>query len=117
MKILLVDDEKNFSDVLDSYLHFDHEVTVYNNSLNALEHYKKNQDYQVIITDYLMPYLRGDELIRDILKINKKQQFIISSGYFSDRSLGVFEKEGQTCYVIKKPYDLDHMGVLLELLE
>ncbi|PCJ54377.1 MAG: hypothetical protein COA79_21915 [Planctomycetota bacterium] len=116
MKILVVEDEEDCCELLNDHLSKTHSVTIFRDSKKAFDHYKDNQDYDAIITDYLMPNLNGVELIKKVLKLNRKQQIIMTSGYFSERFIDSYNKEGIHIPVIKKPFDLDHLSILLEII-
>ncbi|PCJ57363.1 MAG: hypothetical protein COA79_15970 [Planctomycetota bacterium] len=116
MKILVIEDEQDCCDLLKDQFSKIHSVTIFSNSKKAFDHYKSNQDYDVIITDYLMPKLNGLELIKKVLRLNRKQHFIMTSGDFSENFMDSFGKLSIHIPVIKKPYDLDHLSILLEII-
>ena len=65
-KILLVEDEVNFGDVLKSYLEMnDYEVELASDGEKGLEFFKKDK-YDICILDVMMPKKDGFELAKDI---------------------------------------------------
>ncbi len=71
-KILLVEDDQNFGDVLRSYLEMhDYDVTLAIDGEKGLEAYKKS-DYDLCITDVMMPKKDGFSLARDIREIDNQ---------------------------------------------
>ena len=54
-------------------------VTYASNGLEALEFYKK-EEFDLVITDMIMPVMDGFELIEEIKKINPKQVFMMVTG-------------------------------------
>ena len=54
-------------------------VTYTSNGLEALEFYKK-EDFDLVITDMIMPLMDGFELIEEIRKINPRQVFMMVTG-------------------------------------
>ena len=68
MRILLVDDEKNISNVLKAYLQQEgFQVTTAFNGLVALTLFKEN-DFDLVILDLMLPGLSGEEICREIRK-------------------------------------------------
>lgn len=65
-KILLVEDDQNFGDVLRSYLEMhDYDVTLATDGEEGLKAYQKS-DYDLCITDVMMPKKDGFSLAKDI---------------------------------------------------
>lgn len=70
MKILLVDDEKNISNVLKAYLQQEgFHVTTAVNGLVALTLFKENS-FDLVLLDLMLPGLSGEEICREIRKIS-----------------------------------------------
>jgi len=70
-KILLVEDDQNFGDVFRSYLEMhDYDVTLATDGEAGLEAFNKGQ-YELVITDVMMPKKDGFTLAADIRAINK----------------------------------------------
>lgn len=75
-KILLVEDDQNFGDVLRSYLEMhDFEVTLATDGLEGLEQYKKGQ-YDLCIFDVMMPKKDGFTLASEIRESDKEMPII-----------------------------------------
>jgi len=113
LNILIIDDEKIFTDCLSSHLGFQHDLSIFNDSIEALEHYEACQDYDVVIIDYIMPKLNGDELIKGICKIKPFQNIIISSGDINKSDLNKIKKFNNSIKMILKPFDLSDLDKLL----
>ncbi len=65
-KILLVEDDQNFGDVLRSYLEMnDYEVTLANDGIKGMEYYNRDQ-YDLCILDVMMPRKDGFTVAREI---------------------------------------------------
>ncbi len=74
--ILIIDDNELLSDALRSLLEDDgHTVSCCHNGLDALE-LLKEQNFDVILTDYRMPDIKGDALCK-ILRDHQPAVFII----------------------------------------
>lgn len=56
-------------------------VDIANDSEEAIRKARLNH-YHIFILDYMMPKLRGDELAKQILTINKHAVFIFLTGYY-----------------------------------
>jgi len=75
-KILLVEDDQNFGDVLRSYLEMhDYEVTLATDGEAGLEAFRKGT-YNLCITDVMMPKKDGFTMAKDIRTINKETPII-----------------------------------------
>lgn len=75
-KILLVEDDQNFGDVLRSYLEMhDYDVTLATDGEAGLEEFKKGE-FDLCITDVMMPKKDGFSLAKDIRGINKEMPII-----------------------------------------
>lgn len=71
-KILLVEDDQNFGDVLKSYLEMnEYDVTLAINGEEGLEAFKKS-NYDLCITDVMMPKKDGFSMAKDIRSINNE---------------------------------------------
>ena len=70
-RILLVEDDQNFGDVLRSYLEMhDYDVTLAKDGLEGLEMFKKGT-YNLCIFDVMMPKMDGFRLAREVRSINE----------------------------------------------
>ena len=71
-KILLVDDEPDFLDVIGQRIEsWGHEVILAQNAKEAMDAFK-NESPDVIILDYIMPDIDGVELLKKIRAIDRK---------------------------------------------
>lgn len=81
-------------------------VHVKYNGKQALEQYKKffdenNTYYNLIITDFKMPIMDGEELIKQIQDIKEDQYFIVTSAHEDPKNLISFIKLGVGDYLTK----------------
>ncbi|PCJ55371.1 MAG: hypothetical protein COA79_20825 [Planctomycetota bacterium] len=105
MKILIIDDDKNTLEILKIHLSKNHEVTIYFNPQEAFEEFQKNPNYSIVITDYKMPNLGGDEIIERIFKLNHVQNFIFCTCSYDDELPKIILEKKDFIHVVSKPID------------
>jgi DNA-binding response OmpR family regulator len=75
-KILLVEDDQNFGDVLKSYLEMhDYDVTLASDGVMGLESYKKGS-FDLCIFDVMMPRKDGFTLAKEVREKDKEMPII-----------------------------------------
>jgi len=104
-RILLVDDDQGVRDALKLLLSIDrHTVTEAASGLEAMQHLS-GSTFDLVITDYLMPEMLGDELARRIKKRTPAQPILMVTAYL--------EKLAQTRQpvdaILGKPISLDSL--------
>jgi DNA-binding response OmpR family regulator len=105
-RILLVEDEQNFGEVLRNYLELSKfSVDLCENGNIGLSRFKTNQ-YDLCILDVMMPEKDGFTLAREIKEINKDVPliFLTAKGLKEDQMIGF--KLGADDY-ITKPFDTE----------
>jgi DNA-binding NtrC family response regulator len=80
--IVLVDDEKSYTDLLTQLLadNLDCPVHAFTRPLDALEALPK-LDAAVVVTDYHMPQLTGLEFIREATRVAPRAAFVLITGH------------------------------------
>ncbi|MFV0247295.1 MAG: response regulator transcription factor [Mycoplasmatales bacterium] len=103
--ILIVEDEKKLNDMLKDMVVLDkHKVTQALNGKEALKQFEKN-DYDLIITDIMMPKMNGYELTERIREVNQNIPILmLTAKVDSEDEIKGFEL-GVTDYV-KKPFSM-----------
>jgi CheY-like chemotaxis protein len=107
-KILVVDDEPFVCDAVKMMLNFDgHQVETASSARVALEMFAPGK-YDLVITDYAMPQMKGDELALQIKARAPKQPIVIITAYAemlkaSDTPLAGVDS------VVSKPFLLDDL--------
>ena len=103
-KILLVDDEKIelLSDLLTSY---NYSIVTVDCGEKALEKFRNNSDFSLLIIDKTLPSIDGLELIKNIREQNSDIPIILMSGEYETiekdlTHLGINKK-------VKKPFDFE----------
>ncbi|HBY20866.1 MAG TPA: hypothetical protein DEG71_07640, partial [Clostridiales bacterium] len=85
-KILLVDDDKGVLDILEMILKKSgFQCTGFDNAEKALEELKNNDTYNIIVSDYFMEPVHGDEFVRQVRMFNVKIHILLLTG-FKDRA-------------------------------
>ena len=110
-KILIIDDEKDLSDVLKKYLTLKgYSVTIAYNGKDGIAEAKKG-DYSIIVADIQLPDINGVEVIRAIEKIDNKARFLIITGYSITGDISdLIESSKMVHGYIFKPFKPEHLG-------
>ena len=70
-KILIVEDDSNFGNILREYLSLnDYNTTLAKNGIEGFEKFKKDE-FDLCILDVMMPYKDGFSLAKEIREINE----------------------------------------------
>ena len=108
LKVLLVDDEKEFVESLSERLelrNLDAEV-VYDGE-QALKAVKEGS-HDVMVLDLRMPGIDGIEVLRQVKKTKPDMQVVVLTGHGSDKDEREVKRLGAFAY-LKKPIDLDQL--------
>jgi len=116
-KILLVDDETGFTELMKDLLQMDnYEVEVANDGQEGLE---KAQAFMpdVIISDVVMPRLSGFEMFKRIKAAPETSSipFLFITGFQDERVLAEARKIG-VFGILRKPIDIEQIEVRLKEL-
>ena len=107
-RILVVDDEPFVCDAVKMMLAFDgHDVVTANGAREALALFEKGR-FDLVITDFAMPIMKGDELARAIRQIAPEQKILMITAYAEMLRSRVNPMEGVD-FVISKPFLLEHL--------
>ncbi len=107
-KILVVDDEPFVCDAVKMMLVFDgHEVITANNGKEALETLDRDK-FDLVITDFAMPGMKGDELAAAVKSRSPGQPVVMITAYAE-----MLQSSGKSLpgvdFVISKPFLLEHL--------
>lgn len=110
--LLYVEDEDDLREIMVTYLNkfFPH-IDSATNGEEGINLYKKNQ-YDLVITDILMPKLNGIEMATEIKNMNEQQNIIIISAYSDTKDFIESIKLGIDGYVLK-PIDFEQLNSIL----
>ena len=114
-KILLVEDDQNFGDVLRSYLEMhEYDVTLATDGEEGLKAFKKGE-FDLTITDVMMPKKDGFSLARDIREENKEMPIIFHTAKTLKEDVLEGFKIGADDY-ITKPFNVDELLLRIEAI-
>src|SRR5262249_6685624 len=113
-RILLAEDEGRLREAIRLLLMVDdHAVTEAETGARALDLYKRGK-FDLVITDYEMPRMKGNELAVRIRQLSPTQPIIMITA-FADKVAG---SENPVDAVVQKPFELDELReTMAELLE
>ena len=107
-RILVVDDEPFVCDAVKMMLAFDgHQVDTASSGKEALELFQKGK-YDLVITDYAMPVMKGDELARKIKERVPAQPVVMITAY-AEMLHSSNEPLNGVDFVISKPFLLENL--------
>lgn len=109
-KILIVEDEKAISGVLQSILSdelTDYEFVVAEDGLEGYKQIEK-EDFALVISDIKMPKLSGTELLKQALQLKPDTTFVMISGHADIDTAVDCLKEGAYDF-ISKPIDINRL--------
>lgn len=114
-KICVVEDESSIAEMVRLNLEMEsYDVTLVQDGAEALELFKRNFDFDLVILDVMLPNVSGVDLCRLIRKkSNVPILFLSAKGTTSDRIEGL--KAGGSDY-LPKPFDLEELLLRVAVL-
>lgn len=107
-RILVVDDEPFVCDAVKMMLAFDgHDVVTTNDAREALSVFEKDR-FDLVITDYAMPGMKGDELAAAIKARSPSQPVVMITAY-AEMLQSSGKKMPAVDYLVSKPFLLEHL--------
>jgi CheY-like chemotaxis protein len=107
-QILVVDDEPTVCKAIQMMLtHYGHVVQTAEGGETALALFDKNQ-FDLVITDYLMPDMKGDVLVK-LIKQRRPAQRILMATAFAEDFLIHGQPSGGVDHVVAKPFSLGEL--------
>jgi len=107
-RILVVDDEPFVCDAVKMMLTFDgHDVVTANDAKEALEVFEKNS-FDLVITDFAMPGMKGDELAVAIKSRSPGQPVVMITAYAEMLQSSGKQLPGVD-FLVSKPFLLEHL--------
>lgn len=100
-KILVVDDDKAFLDLIQGYFSsHEYDVICAADTSKALSSMREGR-YKVVLLDYQMPLVNGDDLIAMLQQINPSVRVIVLSGMIAEEVEEKFKGLGYYAYFEK----------------
>lgn len=107
-KILVVDDEPFVCDTVKLLLAYEgHQVETATGGEEALRKFQNGQ-FDVVITDYSMPGMKGDELGSKIKALVPNQPVVLITAY-AEMLRGAEQPVAGIDYLVSKPFLLEHL--------
>jgi CheY-like chemotaxis protein len=107
-QILVVDDEPTVCKAIQMMLkYYGHEVQTAPDGAAALALFEAGQ-FDLIITDYLMPEMKGDQLVTQIKRCRPGQRIIMVTAFAED-FLAYGKPTGGVDFVLTKPFSLEEL--------
>lgn len=103
-KIAIIDDEQDILITLKKFLNKSNNFAIetFTNPLNAIPKIKDGE-YDLVISDIMMPQMNGLDLLKDIKKILPNQKFIMITAFSTEEKMMLTEKLDVN-YYIPKPF-------------
>lgn len=116
-RILIVDDEPDIVDMLAIGLErLGYETVGVNDPLEALAAFKEQPDaFDVVITDQVMPGMRGLDLVRCLKAVNPQVKTILCTGFSEGANAEVSREAGADAY-FNKPVDATQIASRIRML-
>ncbi len=107
--VLVVDDEELIRELLYDILEGQYNVLLAEDGEKGLELFYENQEkVDAVITDLIMPKLRGDKLLEKIRAIKPELPVIIITGFEKEIDVVKILKEPRVAF-INKPFDIEQL--------
>jgi DNA-binding NtrC family response regulator len=116
LKVLIVDDVLSFL-VLKEILEKEFDCKTTKDPKKALELIKK-EHFDVLITDYETPYMKGDELIHKLSDVDNQVQVVLLISNYEEEVIKKYSKlmDLISYDYIPKPLSVDKINIIIEKL-
>jgi len=112
-RILVVDDEPYVCDAVRMMLAFDgHQVETAGSGKDALALFTKGK-YDIVITDYAMPAMKGDELAITIKSLAPEQPIVLITAY-AEMLKSAENPLAGIDFIVSKPFLLENLREAIE---
>lgn len=112
--IAIIDDEKEILENIKDFLtrNENYKVTTFSNPLLAINSYEKDK-FDLILCDINMPEMYGLDVLKEIIKLNPKQNMCMMTAFSTLEKVLLAHKIGAVNYVMK-PISLSELGKKVE---
>jgi CheY-like chemotaxis protein len=111
-RILLADDQQGVRDAIKYLLKVDeHTVTEASNGREALDLYRRGE-FDLVITDYTMPEMGGNELAVRIKRVAPAQRILMITAYSTEAG----SKDNPVDAILSKPFSFHQLRVAIAAL-
>ena len=115
-KILIIDDEEEFAEVLADHLRDRFNLSVDYDARDALDRLEK-ESFSLIISDYLMPVMDGKAFLKELRQRDNFTPICFVSGFFDLRTVKDLVNMGASCLFTKpinfRDFQANVAGMLL----
>ena len=113
LKILVIDDDKDMCDFLTGFLSEEGYIVKTLNKGNKVISELKKDNYQIILLDLKMPDIRGEEILKQIRKMDSDICVIVITAYPSiDSAIDTMKNEAYD--YIKKPFKIAELREVIK---
>lgn len=108
-RILIVEDDKEISAILSDFLTQNGFETLTAREGRAAELQLKGQDFDLVLMDLMLPYISGEQLIKDFRDYSDKPVIVLSAKSMMETKIEML-RAGADDYILK-PFDLNEVLV------
>lgn len=103
-RVLCVDDDEDNLMAVEAILTQDFEVITFRSATEALQHFKEDSNYSIILSDQRMPEMNGVDFLEETLNINSNPIRILFTGYSDFESAIEAINKAQIYRYLTKPW-------------
>ena len=108
-RILCVDDEPNILSSLKRQMRNKYNIVTATSPHEGLEILKNDGPFNVVISDFRMPEMNGDEFLKKTIEIDPNVTRILLTGQASMEGMQAVVNEGQVYKILLKPYSTEEL--------
>jgi len=116
MRVLIVEDEREVGQTLEELLsEWGHQAIVAENGKQAVEVFKQNNGFDLVLLDLLLPDVKGHDLIPQFRIFSPHVPVITMTGHNS-RELEAATRKNGVMYYMQKPIDMRALKTIFDHL-
>ena len=112
-RVLAVDDQRYFRELIEGLLSDEGYAVVTASSGEEALHVLEREDFDIVLTDLVMPGIDGTQLVERIKDRNPDQEIVMVTGVVDVKTAVAAMKQGATDYILK-PFDRKALGASLD---